>query len=242
MIKTPNDDNVRVPEVESHTKSEESVQKKYYFDNLRVEELLIEYVTGGCVSVHLRDAIMSHASELIKQVIRTHKLDRIYQGRDRTGFSDLFQIAWAQIESTLYKFDTKPGHKKVFNMWSQVARTVILAHIKKESRHRQRSYADSYKRHLVNRHTTPSPDFTRFIMEIRKICEDNDDYLRIIEAMERVYETDSKPSDGLIYKLAVLSELPKAIIQEFFEMVRANSVKLTDSPDNLAAQLIELPE
>src|SRR5262249_8076552 len=157
----------------------------------------------GCTSITLRDDIMAHASELIRQIIRKQGLHVIYPGQDDSSFMDLLQTAWIQIERTLYKFRARPhcrrcyrperpddsllyvpgereygiltysdmrargikecpkcqalvndmpevlacqdryggslsvmfrGNSKVFNMWSQVARTVILAHIKKEGR------------------------------------------------------------------------------------------------------------
>ncbi len=91
--------------------------KNYYFDNYKVEALLTEYVKNGCTDVRLRDEIMLNAGELIRQIIRTHNLQNIYPGRDEAAFGDLFQIAWCQLEKTLYKFDYGPGHTKVFNMW-----------------------------------------------------------------------------------------------------------------------------
>lgn len=95
----------------------EAYYNSYYFDNYKVEQLLTKYVNGGCVDVDLRDEIMSHASELINQIIRTHNFHNVYPGKDPASFGDLFQTAWSQIESVLYKFDSAPGHTKVFNMW-----------------------------------------------------------------------------------------------------------------------------
>ncbi len=104
----------------------EKQPKSYYFDNEKVELLLTAYVKGGCTDARLRDEIMSHAGELIRQVIRTHNLQNIYPGRDEAAFGDLFQIGWTQIEKTLYKFDYRQGHTQVFNMWSKINRTVVI--------------------------------------------------------------------------------------------------------------------
>jgi len=79
-------------------------KRNMYFDNPLVESLLREYVLNGCVHITLRNEIMSHAGELIRQVIRTHGLDHTYGGGE-SSFHDLFQVAWVQIEKTLYKFD-----------------------------------------------------------------------------------------------------------------------------------------
>lgn len=227
------DDNISVPPIETNIRSETTTKKRYYFDNDRVEELLINYAKGGCVDVELRDKIMSHASELIKQVIRTHKLHLVYQGRDKTGFSDLFQIAWTQIESTLYKFDYSTGHKKVFNMWSQISRTVILAHIKKESRHKNKAYATSYKRHVLFKAKHKGPDFERFINELSNIYN-GPNATRIIEAIRIIYNTDEKPHDNLINKIIDKTSLPKSIILPFLEDLRSNSFRFSDSPENLS--------
>ena len=160
--------------------------RKLYFDNNLVEDCLRLYIQHGCTDIALRDEIMKHANELIRQVIKTHGLDKIYPGQDESAFMDLMQTAWIQIEKTLYKYRACPhcykcynimkpgasilyqhgdteygiispralarkkikckvckkvpdlvvyrGTAKVFNLLSQVARTVILAFIKKEGR------------------------------------------------------------------------------------------------------------
>ena len=152
-------------------------ERKLYFDNNSVEDLLLRYVWTGCTKVALRDGIMSHAGELIRQIIMAHGLHRIYPGQEDSALGDLSQTAWIQIERTLYKYKARPhcfpcyninrpqdsilynpgpteygiltpeevaerqlscpncgemppkityrGTSKVFNMWSQVARTVI---------------------------------------------------------------------------------------------------------------------
>jgi intein/homing endonuclease len=103
-----------------------NLPKNYYFDNEYVESLLTEYVKGGCTKKLLRDEIMANASELIRQIIRTHKLHTLANGREGTAFGDLYQLAWCQIESSLYKFDYQPGHTKVFNMWCVSPDTLLM--------------------------------------------------------------------------------------------------------------------
>lgn len=103
-----------------------NLPKNYYFDNDYVESLLTEYVKGGCTNKKLRNEIMANASELIRQIIRTHKLHTLIGGKNSTSFGDLYQIAWTQIESSLYKFDYRPGHTKVFNMWCVSPDTMLM--------------------------------------------------------------------------------------------------------------------
>jgi len=97
----------------------------HYFDNRKVERLLIKYHETGCTDIPLRNEIMSHASELIINVIRTHDLHSLYGGHDESSFQDLFQLGYVQIESTLYKF--KPGHAKVFNLWCCSPHEIVLS-------------------------------------------------------------------------------------------------------------------
>lgn len=200
-------------------------KRQLYFINEEVEDLLRRYIWTGCTKVALRDAIMSHATELIRQIIRKQNLHTIYPGGDDSSFSDLVQTAWVQIERTLYKFRARPhcrrcfnpdrpndsalytpddmeygiktyrdlaqmgvkscpkcgtklqefpvveaeqdrfggsttvlfrGNSKVFNMWSQIARTVILAHIKKECRDKKNSSV--YRDHVTSKLKHKSPE------------------------------------------------------------------------------------
>lgn len=89
--------------------------KNHYFDNEIVERLLHRYLRGACTDVHLRDEIMIHASELIVQLIKAHNLAQIYPGKDDSSMMDLFQTAWIQIESALYKYEALPYCAKCYN-------------------------------------------------------------------------------------------------------------------------------
>jgi hypothetical protein len=208
-------------------------KKNYYFDNKAVEALMTDYVKGGCTDVTLRDKIMENAGELIRQIIRTHKLHLIGAGKDGTTFYDLFQIAWVQIESSLYKFNYGPGHTKVFNMWSQVAKTVMLAHIKKESRDR-RNYGN-YKDHLGHRERISNPKFERFIEEAVQLCQYNDGHLLIIQALQSLAKDDPRPHEGLISKLVEHSRQPRSKVVAFLRLIRLRGLEFSDSPMNDSA-------
>ena len=207
-----------------------NLPKNYYFDNDYVEELLTEYVKGGCTDKHLRDEIMANASELIRQIIRTHKLHTLIGGKNSTSFGDLYQIAWTQIESSLYKFDYRPGHTKVFNMWSQVSKTVMLAYIKKESRDK-RNYG-AYKEHLDCKHKPANYKMERFLDQAREICKFNNGHLKIIDALQDLIENDDRPYDGLIDKLVKKSGLSRSKVSTFLRTVRLRSFEFSDAPVN----------
>jgi hypothetical protein len=224
------DTKVTATKSEAIKPEDEARVKGYYFDNHKVEKLLTEYVKGGCVNIELRNEIMSHAMEILRQIIRTHNFHNIYPGHDPASFGDLFQVAWVQIEKTLYKFNYEPGHTKVFNMWSQIAKTVILAHIKREMRDKK-NYG-TYKGHLTNRHRPQSAAFERFMAEAREMAKYDNDGLVIIDSLEKLYEKDDKPYDGLIGKLVKLSGLSRQRVTGFLKQLRLRSFEFTDSPLN----------
>lgn len=207
-----------------------NLPKNYYFDNEYVEVLLTEYVKGGCTDVKLRNEIMTNASELIRQIIRTHKLHTLIGGKNSTAFGDLYQIAWQQIESSLYKFDCRPGHTKVFNMWSQVAKTVMLAYIKKESRDK-RNYG-AYKEHLDSKHSPAGYKMERFLDEVKDVCQFNNAHLKIIEALKDLVDSDDKPYDGLIDKLVKRSGMSRSKVSSFLRTIRLRSFEFSDAPVN----------
>ena len=182
---------------------------------------------GACVDVNLRDEIMSHASELIIQMIRAQNLHNIYPGRDDSSFNDLYQIAWVQIESTLYKFDYGPGHTKVFNMWSQVAKTVILAHIKKESRDRKNS--QGYRRHIRHNKIHDCPKLSRFVEEAKIIFKYNEEADKFLMALLELYQKDDRPHEGLVGKLAEESGLSKQQVSAFLRQLRLRAFEFTDA-------------
>jgi len=200
----------------------------YYFDNDAVELILIEYHKTGCTKVEIRNEIMVHANELIINVIRTHNLHNIYGGRDDSSFNDLYQIAWVAIESALYKFNNEPGHPKIFNMWSQIARTAILAAIKKDSRDKKNS--EGYRFHLDERSIKRPAKFDRFMREVKDVCKYCEDFMKIVNSLEKLYFTDPKPHEGLIGKLTKNSEMSRAKIIKFIKILRLMSFEFTDSP------------
>lgn len=200
----------------------------HYFDNAKVEKLLVEYHKTGCTDIRLRDEIMTHAHDLIINIIRTHNLHVIYGGNEESSFYDLYQTAWAQIESVLYKFDNSPGHSKLFNLWSQVARTVLLAAIKKDSRDKKN--AESYRYYLDDQAIKRPTQFNRFMLEARELCKYSDDNTTLLNVLEELYKIDQKPYEGLISKLARKSKMSRTKILKFMRLLRLMGAEFTDSP------------
>lgn len=281
--------------------------RKLYFINEIVEWQLTLYIWTGCTKVQLRDQIMSHATELIRQIIRKQGLHTIYPGQEESAFGDLLQTAWVQIERTLYKYRARPhcrscfnperpsdsllyqpadkeygiktledvvgmhkgrkcphcgvtlastpevppkqgqyggsdailfrGMSKVFNMWSQIARTVILAYIKKEGRDRKNS--GSYVSHLGNKTRPVSGVMERFLTEARELWKYHDDHLRIIDAIAWIAENDERPHDGIIGKLVERTGLSRATVTNFLSLTKLRSYELSDSNLNRGSDEIK---
>lgn len=132
------------------------------------------------------------------------------------------QGLYAGSDTILYR-----GMSKVFNMWSQIARTVILAHIKKEGRDRKNS--GSYVSHLGTKQKPISGIMTRFLSEIRELNKYDTNHLKIIDALEKLIMTDDRPYDGLIGKLVDTSELPRLVVTNFLKVIKLRSFELSDS-------------
>ena len=127
------------------------------------------------------------------------------------------------------KFDSAPGHAKVFNMWSQVAKTVVLAYIKKESRDKKNS--PSYKTHLSGP-SRASIMLERFLGEAREMFKYNKDRLLVLDAIEKLYEVDEKPHEGLIGKLVEVSGLHRSQVSEVLKQIKLRCFEYTDAPVN----------
>lgn len=274
-------------------------KRKLYFINEKIEFLLCQYLWTNCTDVQLRDKIMSHAPELIRQMIRKQGLHIIYPGQEESAFGDLAQTAWTQLERTLYKFRAiahcrkcmnilRPadsilyqpseyeygvktmeeiiammpdgkckycgvklsatpivepeqdvyggsetilyrGMSKVFNMWSQISRTVILAYVKKECRDNKNS--PTYINHLGSKSKSSSTT-SRFMIELRELWKYNREYMQIIDALGWLIDNDDKPHDGIIGKLVDMTRLQRQTIIDFINLTKLRSFELSDSNIN----------
>ncbi len=113
---------------------------------------------------------------------------------------------------------------------SQVARTVMLAHIKKESRDRRGKSA--LETHILTKPTTRPVLIERFLKEAREICKYNDEYLELLDHIEEIHETDDRAYEGLIGKLIKKSGRSRQKISNFLLFIRFRGVEFSDSPMN----------
>jgi intein/homing endonuclease len=118
---------------------------------------------------------------------------------------------------------------------SQVARTVILAHIKKEGRDKKNS--TPYITHLGHKHKPVSGIMERLITELRELNKYDDDNLLIIKSLEHIIEIDDKPHDGLIGKLVNHSGLSRQVVTNFMRLIKLRSFDISDSLVNKAIEM-----
>jgi hypothetical protein len=122
------------------------------------------------------------------------------------------------------------GTSKVFNLWTQITRTVILAYIKTNSR--DLKCQQPYSRHLGRREVREDGRFARFIQEAEEVAKHDKDFLVVLEAVKGLAASDDSPGDGLIRKLIARSGLPRSHVIRFLKMVRMRGDCFTDSPLN----------
>lgn len=164
----------------------------------------------------------------IEEVVKMHKGKSCPHCKvklETNLFVEPIQDRYGGSEAILYR-----GMSKVFNMWSQIARTVILAYIKKEGRDRKNS--TSYVSHLGNKSKPISDIMVRFLEEARTICQYNDDHTKIIEALDWLVHNDDRPHDGMIGKLVEKAGLSRAVVTGFIRLIKLRSFEFTDSPIN----------
>ena len=245
-------------------------EKNYYFDNDYVERLCRKYVLGGTVDIKLRDEILTHAQELIENIIRVNKFVQIINHSDYTTFDELLAVATESIESSLYKFNItnkyilKNGkviigqiisendkkillelqnhkhklikksdiksirrfHTKIFGFWSQVAKTSILAYIKKDKRDFRNK--ERYLDYLIHKNKTIRKyhvSIESFIDKCKKIFVDKTSH-KILDSLMNLYIND-KFSKSFIKDISIDTGLSTDIIRLFFDNMK-NQKELFD--------------
>lgn len=133
------------------------------------------------------------------------------------------QGLYGGTRSILYR-----GSSKVFNMWSQVSRTVILAYIKKEGRDKKNS--GGYREYSINKTRTELSPMDRFITEASEVCRYNQDYVKLLAELKILNEKDDKPWDGLISKLVRATGYSRPQVAAFLKYIRLHSHSFSDSP------------
>jgi hypothetical protein len=56
--------------------------------------------------------------------------------------------------------------------------------------------------------------------------------MQIIEAIEKLYDQDERPHEGLVAKLSEKTGLQRIAISDFLRLLRQRSFEFTDSPVN----------
>ncbi len=133
------------------------------------------------------------------------------------------QGTYGGSETILYR-----GSSKVFNLWSQISRTVILAYIKKEARDRKN--CTPYTNHLCNKPKPIGDMMSRFLTEVKTVCQYNDDFIKIADALDWIIHNDERSYNGIISKLTKRSGLSRSTVMNFIRYIKLRSCDFTDSP------------
>lgn len=159
--------------------------------------------------VEYTNGVCPHCNAMIRSTPIVHSSQGIFGGS----------------ETILYR-----GKSKVFNMWSQIATTVILAFAKKDARDRKNSQA--YQSHLSAKIRPHTDIISRLIKEAREVCKFHSEYDKILDSLEYLIYNDERPHDGLISKLVVHSGASRVSVSNFMKFIRFRSLEFSDSPIN----------
>lgn len=202
-----------------------------FLDNALVESLVIQYVKGGCVDVELRNKIMEHVPHFLSGVIKAFKFYKALPIKDPNIIEELTQVAWKQIEKTLYKFDCSEGHSRLFSQWTQVAKQCILAELKVKVK--DLTGYDGLKKHMKrDRHTFKPIDWQRLMSEARDMFQYDDESIQIINHLEHLALNDDNLYECLIGKLIKSTGHNRPRILKFLKELRLRGAELSDSPIN----------
>ena len=102
------------------------------------------------------------------------------------------------------------GMSKVFNMWSQVARTVILAYVKKDTRDVRNG--DNYTEFVSRKHSSGNNEqYTIALLQAKEAMWFNPDYCRVVDALIDL-SSESDPDKNFKKKLCTISGVERKIV------------------------------
>ena len=102
------------------------------------------------------------------------------------------------------------GMSKVFNMWSQVARTVILAYIKKDTRDVRNN--DSYTEYTTRKSSNgDNEQYVNMLIEAKEQMWFNDDYCAVIDSLITL-SSEQDADRNFKKKLCEMTNLDRKIV------------------------------
>jgi len=159
------------------------------------------------------------------------RLDECERSQDKIAWLPIKSISHSESPLCEISVDSET-HSYVANGIithnSQVARTVILAFVKKEGRDKKNSTA--YRDHLSTKMRLDEDRLKRFFAEAEELCKHNNDHMCCLDALQRIIKEDDKPWDGIIGKLVEYSNLSRSQVTAFIKAIRLRSFDFTDSP------------
>lgn len=110
------------------------------------------------------------------------------------------------------------GMSKVFNMWSQVSRTVILAYVKKDTRDLRNG--DNYSGFISKKQISgDNSQYHKVMMEAREHLWFNPDYQKVVDALIEL-SSSSDPDRNFKKKIASLANLDNGTVENALCVLR----------------------
>jgi hypothetical protein len=184
-----------------------------YFEGKKFMGLLAQYKSGGCVDVSLRDQIM----ELVLPIINGVLVNK-WSTTHNDDHDHFVNVAWVAVESALYKIDSNRPPSTAFNFITRIIYTSLCNYFKGQWKDHNESYKDKYtyaKQHFSQK--TPFHDTIDNYKEKWRHCPT---MLDILDAIEKLNETDDDASFMLTTKLAKMSGLNRNLVKWFLRLLR----------------------
>lgn len=110
------------------------------------------------------------------------------------------------------------GMSKVFNMWSQVARTVILAYVKKDTRDVRNG--DNYTEFISRKHSNGNNEqYTSALLQAKREMWFNPDYCDVVDALIEL-SSESDPDKNFKKKLCTISGVERKSVDHALVVLR----------------------
>jgi hypothetical protein len=146
-----------------------------------------------------------------------------------------------EIKKCLIK-SVKRFHTKIFAFWSQVAKTCILAHIKKDKRDKRNK--KHYTEHLLIRNKTIRKydiKISEFIDEAKKIFMDSTSH-KILDSLFQIYITYMEIPKSIEKEICQISKLNPKLVKQFFNNLRKHEDLFHKFLNNIELNKIDYSE
>ena len=116
------------------------------------------------------------------------------------------------------------GLSKVFNLWSQVSRTVILAHVKKDTRDLRNN--DNYTDFIARKQSAgDNSQYNKIMGEVKEYLWFNPEYCQVVDALVEL-SSQPDPDKNFKKKLSSLSDCDRKTVDSALLVIRVIMMRL----------------